>query len=56
MCRVQEKFSDNLAHNILELYDVLVQARFATGKTKLYIYYNKLGIRVVLRVAERLNT
>ena len=33
-------------HNILELYNVLVQVRFATIKTKVDIQYNKLGIRV----------
>ena len=34
--RVKEKLSDNLGH-VLELYNVLVQFRFATSKTKLGI-------------------
>ena len=38
--------------NILELYSVLLQVRFATSETKLDIYYNKLDIRV----AEKLKT
>ena len=44
----------NPGHNILELYNVLVKVRFATSKTKHDIYYNKPGIRVASRVAERL--
>ena len=44
--RAKTKFSDNLGHNILEIYNILVQVRFTTCKTKLYIYYSKLGIRV----------
>ena len=47
-CRVNY----NPGHNILELYSILVQVRFTTSKTKLDIYYSKLGIRV----AERLKT
>ena len=43
----------NPGHNILELY-ILMQIRFTTSKTKLYIQYRKLGIRVASRVAERL--
>ena len=42
----------NLGHNILELYNVLIQARLTTSKTKRDIQYSKLGIRV----AERLKT
>ena len=36
----------NTGHDILELYNVLVQVQFATSETKLDILYNKLGIRV----------
>ena len=36
----------NLGHNILELYNVLVQIRLTTSKTKRDIKYSKLGIRV----------
>ena len=32
--RAKRKFSDNLGHNILELYSVLVHVRFTTSKTK----------------------
>ena len=45
----------NPGHNIFELYNVLVQVRLATNKPKLDIQYKKLGIRVALRVAKRLN-
>ena len=44
------KFSENPYQNVLELYSVLVQVQFATSKTKLDIYYNKLSIQVALRV------
>ena len=47
------KLSYNLDHNILELYNVLVQIQLTTSKTKRDIYYTKLGIRVALRDAER---
>ena len=36
----------NPGHNILELYNVLVQVRFATSKMKINIWYNKFGLRV----------
>ena len=32
-------------HDILKLYNILVQVRCATIKTKLDIYYTKLGIQ-----------
>ena len=35
----------NLGHNILELYNVLIQARLNTSKMKRDIWYSKLGIR-----------
>ena len=44
----------NLGHNILELYNYLIQVRFATSKMKLDIKYNKLGKEVVLLIAKRL--
>ena len=44
-----------LGHNTLELYSVLVLVRFATSKTKIDIYYNKLGLRDASLVAKRLN-
>ena len=46
----------NLGHNILELYDVLVQVQSATSKATHDVYYNKLGIRNNPRVTERLKT
>ena len=46
----------NPGHNILKLYNTLVQIRFTTSKTKLDIQYKKLGIRVASRVTERLKT
>ena len=46
----------NHDHNILELYNVLIQTRLTTIKTKRNIQYIKLGIRVASRVAERLKT
>ena len=52
--REKRKFSDNFAHNILELYNVSVQIWTATNKTKRDIHYSKLGIRVAFRVVERL--
>ena len=48
--------SYNLGHNILELYNVLVEIQLITSKTKHSIQYGKLSIRVVSRVAERLKT
>ena len=48
--------SNNPGHNILELYNILLQIRFTTSKTKFDIQYRKLGIRVASRVAERLKT
>ena len=52
----KRRFSDNLGHNILELYNVLMQIRLTTSKMKRDIQYSKLGIRVASRVAERLKT
>ena len=46
----------NPGHNILELYNILVQIRFTTSKRKLDNQYSKLGTRVASRVAERLKT
>ena len=34
--RATRRFSDNLDHNILELYKVLTQTRLTTSKTKLW--------------------
>ena len=48
--------SYNLGHNILELYNVLVQIRLTTSKTRIDIQYSKLGIQVASPVAERLRT
>ena len=49
-------YTCNAGHNILELYNGLIQVRVNTSKTKLNIQYNKLGIRVASLVAERLKT
>ena len=46
----------NPGHNILELCNVLVQAWFAACKVELDIWYNKLGVRIASRVAERIMT
>ena len=46
----------NHGHNILELFNVLIQTRLTTSKSKCDIEYSKLGIRVASRVAERLKT
>ena len=54
--RAKRKFSDNFAHDILELYNVSVQVWSTTNKTKRDIHYSKLGIQVVSRVVERLKT
>ena len=43
----------NLVHNILEHYNVLVEIRLTTSKTKRDIQYSKLGIGIVLRFAKR---
>ena len=52
----KKKFSDNFAHNILELYNVSVQIWSTTNKTKRDIHYSTLGIRDTSRVVERLKT
>ena len=44
--RAKIKFSDNLGHNIFELYNVLVQIRLTTSKMERDFQYSKLGIRV----------
>ena len=54
--RAKEKLWDDLDHDILELYNTLVQVRFATSKTELDIQDSKLYIQVVSRVAKRLQT
>ena len=46
----------NPGHNISKLYNILVKIRFTTSKTKLDIYYSKLGTRGASRVAEQLKT
>ena len=46
----------NPGHNILVLFDNLAQVRIVTSKTKLDIYYNKLGTWVASRVTEQLKT
>ena len=40
----------------MDLYNVLVQVPFATSKTKLDIYYDKLGRHVASQVVEQLKT
>ena len=56
-CREQkENFQTILVIIFLELYNILVQIRFITSKTKLDIQQSKLGIRVASRAAERLKT
>ena len=42
----ESKFSENPGHNILEPYNMLLQIRFTTSKSKLDIWYKKLGMRV----------
>ena len=49
-------FTYNLVHNILELYNVLVQVRLAISQTKRDIWYSKLGIWIASRVAEWLKS
>ena len=46
----------HLGHNILELYNVLVEIRLTKSKTKRDIKYSKLGIQAASRVAKRLKT
>ena len=46
----------NLGHNILEPYNVLIETRLTTSKTKRDIQYGKRGIGIVSRVPERPNT
>ena len=49
-----KRFSDyNPGQNILGHYNVLVQVRFPTSKTKLDMWYKKIGIKVVSRLATR---
>ena len=46
----------NHGHNIIELYNVLMQTRLTTSKTKRDIYYSQLGVRVASWVAKQLKT
>ena len=46
----------NLGHNILELYNVLVEIRLTKSKTKRDTEYSKLGIQAASPVAKRLKT
>ena len=41
----------NPDHNILKLCNVLLQVQFATNKTKLDIYYNKLAMHISFQTA-----
>ena len=50
------RFSLQTCHNILELYNILVQILFTISKKKLDIQYSKFGIRVASQVAQRLKT
>ena len=50
------KFSENHGHNILKLFNVLVQVQFAMSQTKHDICNNKLGMRVASQVTEQLKT
>ena len=52
----RQKVIYNLGQNILEFYNLLVQIRLTTSKTKRNIQYSKLGVRVASGVAERLKT
>ena len=45
-----------LVINILELHSVLIQVRLATSKSKFYIQYNKLGMRVASPAAAYFKT
>ena len=51
-----ENFQAIYGHNILELYNVLVQFRYALGETKLDIKYNRLCKRAATRVVKRIKT
>ena len=51
-----KKWAHNPRYNILELSNVLVSVRVTTSKARLGIYYNKAGVQVASRVAERLKT
>ena len=44
----------NLGHNILELYNVLVQIQLTTSKTKRNILYSKLGIELPHKLTNNL--
>ena len=56
--RVQKKkkFYENFFYNILEIYNISIQVRLTTSKTKLDIQYSKLCIRVDSGVAKQLKT
>ena len=53
---IQQIYIYSLGDRILELYNVLVQIRLTVSKTKRYIQYLKLGVRVASQVAERRKT
>ena len=52
----KKKFYENFFYNILEIYNISIQVRLTTSKTKLDIQYSKLCIRVDSGVAKQLKT
>ena len=56
---IQEKFfiqNYNLGQNVCRLFHILTQFPFTKGEAELDYYHQKVNIRVVSRVTERLKT
>ena len=45
----------NLGQNICKLFHILAHIPFITSKTELYLFHQKVNVRVASRVAKRLN-
>lgn len=56
MQRVKGTFSDSSGHNILEIFNNLVQVQIVQSKIKIDLLYNNFGTPDVSPVAERIKT
>ena len=53
---LQKTFDNNLGHKICRLFYAQAQFLFTTNETEVSYYHQKMNIRVVQQVSERLKT